>query len=35
MHLKIADPIERSLPALAMLSMCVGILRLNKLTQSI
>ena len=30
MHLKIGDPIVRSLPAIAMLTMCVIILRLNK-----
>ncbi len=30
MHVKIGDPIVRSLPALAMLSMCAGILGLNQ-----
>lgn len=35
MHFKIADPIVRSLPALAMLGMCLGILRLNKKAQGV
>lgn len=30
MHLKVADPLLKSLPAIGMLSMCLVILRLNK-----